>query len=94
MELQQVVFRHDFQPLAKLRHGDSKQRWNGRIFSGIEQIHRTWQALAIRQRVEGLAVFGGGHDAREFRPKASQAAIGFRSFQKGRGSRHCRRGLS
>jgi hypothetical protein len=47
MELQQVVFRPDFQPLAKLRNCDSEKGGKIRTIAGVDQIHRTGKAFAV-----------------------------------------------
>lgn len=61
VEFQDVEFRSDFQPLAEFADGDAKQRGNGGIVPWVDQIHRARQSLTVGQRLDGLAVFSGGH---------------------------------
>jgi hypothetical protein len=61
VEFQQVEPSTDFQTFPQFCHGDPKQGRDALVIARIDQIHRTRQALAEWQRVEGLAVFDGGH---------------------------------
>lgn len=61
MEFQQVELWPDYQTLPQLGHGDAEQRWDARVLAGIDEIDRAGKALAVGQRVDGQAVFVGGH---------------------------------
>lgn len=61
VKFQQVELRADFQAFPQLGHGDAQQRWKARVLAGIDEIDRARKPLAVGQRVDSLAVFGGGH---------------------------------
>ncbi len=62
VEFQQVEICADFEAFPEFCDRDPENCGNPRIIARIEEIHRTRQALAERQGIQGLAVFGGGHE--------------------------------
>lgn len=64
VELEKIELRADLHAPPQSGRGDAEQCWNAWIIAGVDEIDRAGEPLAVRQRVEGLAVFGGGHSGR------------------------------